>query len=358
MKLVAAIAVLVAAVLIACSSELTAPQTKPASTTVPTATTAPTEAPAEQTTTEPTPPPSVDPTEAPAATAQAAPTPEPTSPSTDVPQSPTGTLAPTPTAVHTSEIKLLKVRVAEIPDNLPDYDRHDWKHWTDADGDCQDARNEVLVAESQAAVSYRTDRRCSVAGGEWLTPYSNTVVTDPGKLDVDHMVPLGNAHASGASNWSAEQRERYANYLDDPQHLIAVTASANRSKGARGPEAWKPDDEAYWCQYAIDWISIKDTWDLTVNMHELDALSGMLDTCANPPDLRASERGIPINPRPTNGPHYPTPTPMASTYSSCDAAEAAGETRVQGNEGSGRGFPKRMVPSARDGDGDGMVCEK
>ena len=36
---------------------------------------------------------------------------------------------------------------------------------------------------------------------------------------------------------------------------------------------------------------------------------------------------------------------------SCDAAEAAGETRVQGSKGPGRGFPKWMVPSARDGDG-------
>ena len=114
-----------------------------------------------------------------------------------------------------------------MPTGLPQYDRHDWNHWTDADGDCQDARNEVLVAESQAAVSYRTDRRCRVSSGQWLAPYSGTVVTDPGKLDIDHMVPLRNAHLSGAWQWSAQQKKLYANYLADPQHLIAVTASAN-----------------------------------------------------------------------------------------------------------------------------------
>ena len=111
--------------------------------------------------------------------------------------------------------------------------------------DCQDARNEALIAESQIAVSYPSDRRCRVAAGEWLTPYSNRVVADPSKLDVDHMVPLQNAHRSGAWQWSANRRERYANHLDDPQHLIAVTASANRSKGARGPDDWKPEDRAY-----------------------------------------------------------------------------------------------------------------
>ena len=90
--------------------------------------------------------------------------------------------------------------VSAVPATLPDYDRQDWKHWTDADRDCQDARNEVLIAESRTAVDFRTDRKCRVAAGEWLAPYSNTVVVDPGKLDVDHMVPLGNAHDSGAWN--------------------------------------------------------------------------------------------------------------------------------------------------------------
>ena len=88
------------------------------------------------------------------------------------------------------------VTISEIPVALPAYDCHDWKHWTDADGDCQDARQEVLVAESHITVSYHTDRGCRVETGQWLAPYSNAVVTDPGKVDIDHMVPLGNAHLS------------------------------------------------------------------------------------------------------------------------------------------------------------------
>lgn len=263
------------------------------------------------------------------------------------------------TGVETPSQTVLLVTIGSIPENLPDYDRDDWKHWTDADGDCQDARNEVLVAESQTAVSYRTDRQCRVVGGEWLAPYSSTIVTDPGKLDVDHMVPLRNAHASGVSNWSAEQREQYANYLDDPQHLIAVTASANRSKGAQGPEDWKPDDCSYWCRYATDWITIKTTWALTVTQAEHNALAQMLNTCSDPPGLWVSHGSIPGQHRPTATlePHA-TAAPTVRMYNSCDVAHAAGETRVQGSKGGERGFPKSMVPSARDGDGDGVVCKK
>ena len=55
-----------------------------------------------------------------------------------------------------------------------------------------------------------------------------------------------------------------------------------------------------------------------------------------------------------------TPPATASTvteFASCEAAEAAGEPRVQGSSGSGLGFPQTTVPTARDGDRDGVVCE-
>ena len=41
----------------------------------------------------------------------------------------------------------------------------------------------------------------------------------------------------------------------------------------------------------------------------------------------------------------------------CVAAQAAGETRIQESKGNGRGFPKWIVPSARNADRDGVVCD-
>ena len=48
----------------------------------------------------------------------------------------------------------------------------------------------------------------------------------------------------------------------------------------------------------------------------------------------------------------------AAMYRSYDEAAAAGEQRVQGNKEDGKGFPQAMVPSTRDGDRDGVVCEQ
>ena len=48
----------------------------------------------------------------------------------------------------------------------------------------------------------------------------------------------------------------------------------------------------------------------------------------------------------------------SSVYGSCEEAESAGEQRAQGSQGGGRSFPKAIVPSARDGYGDKVVCER
>lgn len=195
--------------------------------------------------------------------------------------------------------------VAELSAGLPDYSRSEWQHWIDADGDCQDTRQEVLIAESRIEVIFESADQCRVASGEWLDPYTDEVVTDPGALDVDHMVPLQNAHLSGGWDWLSDQRRSYANDLSDPDHLIAVTASANRSKGARGPEEWKPPATTYWCRYAVDWIEVKSTWALTVTSAEWTALVGMLDAC---PD------GAPAISPATAG----TPTPAGTPVVGCD----------------------------------------
>ena len=172
---------------------------------------------------------------------QPKPTPTPTALPTEVP---TSTLVPKPGPT------LADLIVVPISGDLPVYNRRDWRHWIDADKDCQDARQEVLIEESVGLIVFTDAKQCRLESGEWLAPFTGSVVTDPGKLDIDHLVPLANAHRSGGHFWDAEKKLAYANDLDNAAHMVAVTASANRSKGAKGPENWRPPDGGYWCQYA------------------------------------------------------------------------------------------------------------
>ena len=99
-------------------------------------------------------------------------------------------------------------------------------------------------------------------------------MNNPSELDIDHRVPLQNAHQSGGWAWPPEKKEEYANHLDLQLHLVAVAASVNRSRGAKGPEEWRPPDEVFWCEYAQYWSAVKTKWELTMTGEEANACQG------------------------------------------------------------------------------------
>lgn len=192
--------------------------------------------------------------------------------------------------VATAEIQTLTlvVRDSADPADLPEYNREHWGDWEDADRDCQDTRQETLIAESVPAVQYEDERGCRVASGRWRGAYAGGTFTNPRDLQVDHMVPLGDAHRSGAWQWSAARKRAYFNYLDYPNHLIAVDGSQNQSKSDDSPDEWKPPLERYHCQYALDWLNIKHRWGLSATRAEVGALREMLAACRAKITLQAA----------------------------------------------------------------------
>lgn len=171
---------------------------------------------------------------------------------------------------------LASLRVA--PPSTVSYNRTEWRHWIDADGDCQDTRQEVLIAEATASVTLTPDG-CRVVAGSWVDWYTGQRISEPSTLDIDHLVPLGNAHRSTGSSWSRQRKQDFANDLTNPDALVAVTASANRSKGDRSPDLWRPPDPASWCWYASAWITTKERWSLAVTEAEKTSLAAMLTAC-------------------------------------------------------------------------------
>jgi hypothetical protein len=163
--------------------------------------------------------------------------------------------------------------------DVPEYDRSEWGRWVDADKDCQDTRQEVLADESLDPVTW-DERGCRVLTGRWRCPYTDKVITDPGLLDIDHVVALREAHFSGGWNWSGDRKKAYFNDLAVPNHLIAVDRSANRSKGSRTPTEWLPENVAFRCTYVRSWVMLKRHWGLDTPCTEADALMKLLaDYC-------------------------------------------------------------------------------
>jgi len=161
-------------------------------------------------------------------------------------------------------------------EQCPKYNRSEFGGWIDADRDCQRTRSEVLIEESMTSVTFKSRRNCEVASGRWDDPFSGRSFTNPKMLDIDHVVPLREAHQSGAWKWDRSKKRRYANYLVAKNHLMAVHLSANRSKGLKDPAEWLPPNKAYRKTYARIWIAIKNGWGLTADRVELNALKRIL----------------------------------------------------------------------------------
>jgi len=170
------------------------------------------------------------------------------------------------------------------------YKRDSYQHWTDDDDDCLDKRAETLIKDrirgSKLEVEFKT-RGCSVTAGEWYDWYSfdeetkkPPIINDPKKIDVDHIVPLSNAHLSGAWAWSKRKKQEYANKIDSAlPHLIAVSQKENRSKGAKSPDQYMPENKSFQCKYIELWTRIKRKWDLSMSSTEKVFIGTELSRC-------------------------------------------------------------------------------
>ncbi|MGW6521713.1 HNH endonuclease family protein [Streptomyces sp. NPDC054962] len=166
-------------------------------------------------------------------------------------------------------------------ENRTGYERTKFKHWTDADRNSCNTRAEVLLAE--AVTAPESGPNCALTGGSWYSPYDDQYFDAARKLDVDHLVPLAEAWDSGASAWTAKERELYANDLDDPRALIAVSAASNRSKSDQDPSTWLPPYTGYGCQYVTDWVADKTRYRLAIDPAEQSALAERLAACPDQP---------------------------------------------------------------------------
>jgi hypothetical protein len=160
------------------------------------------------------------------------------------------------------------------------YSRADYKHWIDADNDCQNTRQEVLIAESLEEVTL-DEAGCKVVKGKWYDPYTDKYFTNPRDLDIDHFVPLKEVDISGGWRWSEDKKMQYANDLDDPDILIAVSKTANRAKGSKDPSDWLPPNVKYQCEYIRIWQKIKQEWGLTMDEKEKKFLEEKNKECEN-----------------------------------------------------------------------------
>jgi hypothetical protein len=249
--------------------------------------------------------------------------------------------------------------VVHTPDAHAGYSRSQFGvGWTDTDGNSCDTRDDILRRDLRGITASGS---CKVTSGTLADPYTGDRVFyvrgGASEVDIDHVVALSNAWSSGADRWPYAKRVAIAN---DRLNLLAVGSSVNREKGDADASQWLPPARGYWCAYVARQVQVKRKYRLWVTAAEKRTMLQVLSTC---PRQKLPSAGS----QPTLAPGYSTARPATSTVSSgggvasgsgtdprfrsCKAAIAAGYgPYVRGRDAEYSWY--------RDGDGDGIACER
>lgn len=195
---------------------------------------------------------------------------------------PSDPVASLPESEAATLLKTLPVRDSRSAD-APSYDRSAFgQAWADEDRNGCDTRNDVLARDLARPTFKPGTKDCVVLTGTLAEPYTGATVEfrrgqDTSALvQIDHVVALGDAWRSGAWQWDASTRQRFAN---DPSNLLAVDGRTNEDKSASAADEWLPPNAAFRCEYATRQIRVKSTWGLSVTAPERAALAEALATC-------------------------------------------------------------------------------
>lgn len=194
-----------------------------------------------------------------------------------------------------------------VPDNVDDkadvgYSRKEWKHWISLEGrSCWNTREEVLSRDAVKGSLSLIDKEkkqttdikkaCAIGkivkdsdrisietkkSGKWIDPYSGKTMEDSSDLDIDHIIPLSNAARNGGQKWSTEEKEKFANDLDN---LLVTSAKENRAKGDKGPAKYMPPNKNYQCQYAKSYTTLAYKYDLSITKSDQKVLDKTIKSC-------------------------------------------------------------------------------
>ena len=233
--------------------------------------------------------------------------------------------------------------------------------WEDSDHNGCDQRDDMLW---KASLGHAVrSGGCKVVSATVTDVYTNRVIhyvrggSYSQGLDIDHVVALGNAWATGIQYEPAYIRLRLAT---DPLNLLAVDPSQNRQKGDSNAASWLPPVTSYRCSYVARQIAVKKKYGLWLVPAEKATMLQVLSKC---PLRRIPVGGLAY---PTATELHPLKTPSVTTtthgatppatggldphYGTCREAKAHGYgPYVQGKDPEYAWY--------RDANHNGVVCE-
>ncbi|WP_076263903.1 GmrSD restriction endonuclease domain-containing protein [Intrasporangium flavum] len=145
-----------------------------------------------------------------------------------------------------------------------------------------DTRNDVLRRDLTDERLKPGTHGCVVLSGRLADPYTGRVIafergaSTSSKVQIDHVVALGDAWVKGAQQLTPAQRTALAN---DPLNLLAVDGPTNSAKRDSDAASWLPPNRAFRCTYVARQVAVKARYHLWVTGAEKAQTARLLASC-------------------------------------------------------------------------------
>ena len=140
------------------------------------------------------------------------------------------------------------------------------RFWTSRPAGCRDVR-EILMARTATRPVEWTPNGCSVASGRWLDPFTQRQITDPERVEIDHIIPLEWAWKRGAHRWPAGARE---SFYHDVNNVVATTPDFRRERAGQSPLEWTPPEARHQCAHFERVLRMLRAYDFDVSTSEVN----------------------------------------------------------------------------------------
>ena len=194
-----------------------------------------------------------------------------------------------------------------------------------------------------------------IAGiGKIYGPYTGQCFATARETDIEHIVPLSEAHDSALCSASAGTKARFAR---DVLNLTLASPQVNRyEKGAKDAAEWQPQRNACW--FANKTLEVRRKYSLSIDRREAAAIERTLSGCAST-EMIVLSCGISAE---TGNTAEQVSLPRANASDALERWDdnsngqiTCAEARRHGIAPVPKGHPAYRF--MRDGDGDGVVCE-
>ncbi len=223
--------------------------------------------------------------------------------------------------------------------------------WKDVDRNGCDTRDDILKRDLTGEKFRSGTKDCVVISGTLADRYTGKTIKfskeQASEIQIDHVVALENAWATGAGQWTKEKRTELAN---DPLNLLAADGSQNESKGSGDAATWLPPNKSFRCDYVARQIAVKSKYGNWVTAAEKKAMSGILKSC---PDERIpTAASSAIDAKPAKSAAKPATKPASGAKDPAKPTTGKNDADVK----SPGAYCSPEGAKAKSSDGDTLTC--